>query len=89
MVENRDGGDGANSLEACAQAAPDGHTFCSIDIENITNMPHAEPALHARYASKQPVPQMASTRSVIAAGNAVPAAGLRAARWPGRVAGLG
>jgi len=89
MVENPAGGDGAIGAEACAQAVPDGHTFCSIDIENITNMPHAEPTLHARYASKQPVPQMASARSVIAAGNAVPAAGLREARWPGRVAGLG
>jgi tripartite-type tricarboxylate transporter receptor subunit TctC len=77
VVENRAGGNGVIGLEACAQSAPDGTTFCAVNIENMASVPHVEPELYARYASLRPVSQMASARSVIVSGLDTPAGDLR------------
>jgi tripartite-type tricarboxylate transporter receptor subunit TctC len=77
VVENRAGGNGVIGLEACAQATPDGTTFCAVNIENMASVPHVEPELYARYASLRPVSQMASARSVIVGSLDTPAGDLR------------
>lgn len=77
VVENRAGGNSVIGLEACAQSAPDGTTFCAVNIENMATMPHAEPELYARFASVRPVSQMASARSVIVASLEAPQGDLR------------
>ncbi|WP_270937230.1 Bug family tripartite tricarboxylate transporter substrate binding protein [Falsiroseomonas oryzae] len=77
VVENRAGGNGVIGLEACAQATPDGTTFCAVNIENMASVPHVEPELFARYASLRPVSQMASARSVIVSSLDTPAGDLR------------
>ncbi len=43
VVENRAGGNGVIGLEACAQSAPDGTTFCAVKIEYMASVPHVEP----------------------------------------------
>lgn len=78
VVENRAGGNGVIGLEACAQAAPDGTTFCAVNIENMASVPHVEPELFARYSSLRPVSQMASARSVIVSSMDTPDGDLRA-----------
>jgi tripartite-type tricarboxylate transporter receptor subunit TctC len=78
VVENRAGGNGVIGLEACAQSAPDGTTFCAVNIENMASVPHVEPELYARYASLRLVSQMASARSVIVSSMDAPAGDLRA-----------
>jgi tripartite-type tricarboxylate transporter receptor subunit TctC len=78
VVENRAGGNGVIGLEACATAAPDGTTFCAVNIENMATVPHVEPELFARYASLRPVSQMASARSVIVGSADVPPGDWRA-----------
>jgi tripartite-type tricarboxylate transporter receptor subunit TctC len=78
VVENRAGGNGVIGLEACAQATPDGTTFCAVNIENMATVPHVEPELFARYASLRPVSQMASARSVIVSSRDTPEGDLRA-----------
>jgi tripartite-type tricarboxylate transporter receptor subunit TctC len=77
VVENRAGGNGVIGLEACAQAAPDGTTFCAFNIENLSTLPWVEPELYARYSSIRPVSQMASARSVIVGSMDTPAGDLR------------
>jgi tripartite-type tricarboxylate transporter receptor subunit TctC len=77
VVENRAGGNGVIGLEACAQSAPDGTTFCAVNIENMASVPHVEPELFARYASLRPVSQMAGARSVIVASLDAPPGDLR------------
>ncbi len=77
VVENRPGGNGVIGLEACAQSAPDGTTFCALNIENMATVPHTDPELYARYASLRPVTQMASARSVVVAHADVPASDLK------------
>ncbi len=72
VVENRAGGNSVIGLEACAQAAPDGTTFCAVNIEVMTTMPHAEPELFARFAAIQPVTQLASAPSVLVSSAEVP-----------------
>jgi tripartite-type tricarboxylate transporter receptor subunit TctC len=78
VVENRAGGNGVIGLEACAQSAPDGTTFCAVNIENMSTVPWVEPELYARYASIRPVSQMASARSVIVSSMDTPPGDLRA-----------
>ena len=75
VVENRAGGNGVIGLEACAQAAPDGLTFCSVNIEAMSTLPHVEPELFARYASLAPVTQLATSPSVLLASMAAPEGG--------------
>lgn len=77
VVENRAGGNGVIGLEACAQAVPDGTTFCAVNIENMSSLPHVEPELFARFASLRPVSQMASARSVIVGSMDTPPGDLR------------
>ena len=77
VVENRAGGNGVIGLEACAQSAPDGTTFCAVNIENMASLPHVEPELFARYSSLRPVSQMASARSVIVSSLDTPPGDLR------------
>jgi tripartite-type tricarboxylate transporter receptor subunit TctC len=77
VVENRAGGNSVIGLEACAQAAPDGATFCAVNIENMATMPHAEPELAQRFATLRPVTQLASAPSVLVANAEVPAGDLR------------
>ncbi len=77
VVENRAGGNGVIGLEACAQATPDGTTFCAVNIENMASVPHVEPQLFARFASLRPVSQMASARSVIVSSLDTPQGDLR------------
>ena len=67
VVENRPGGNSVIGLEACAQAAPDGATFCAVNIEVMATLPHTEPELYQRYASLRPVTQLASAASVLVA----------------------
>ncbi len=82
VVENRAGGNSVIGLEACAQAAPDGTTFCAVNIEVMTTMPHAEPELFARFASIVPVTQLATAPSVLVSSPAVPPGTLRdAVAW--------
>jgi tripartite-type tricarboxylate transporter receptor subunit TctC len=78
VVENRAGGNSVIGLEACAQAAPDGTTFCAVNIEVMTTMPHAEPELFARFAAIQPVTQLASAPSVLVSSAEVPPGDLKA-----------
>ncbi|MGG5818203.1 tripartite tricarboxylate transporter substrate binding protein [Falsiroseomonas sp. HW251] len=77
IVENRAGGNGVIGLEACAQAAPDGTTFCAVNIENLSTVPWVEPELYARYSSIRPVSQMAGARSVIVSSMDTPPGDLR------------
>jgi tripartite-type tricarboxylate transporter receptor subunit TctC len=77
IVENRPGGNSVIGLEACAQAAPDGTTFCAVNIENMATVPHTEPQLYARYASLRPVTQLATAPSVLVAHPSVPRGNLR------------
>jgi len=77
VVENRAGGNSVIGLEACAQSAPDGATFCAVNIENMATMPHAEPELFARFAALQPVTQLASSPSVLVASLDAPAGSLK------------
>ena len=78
VVENRPGGNGVIGLEACAVAPPDGTTFCAVNIEAMTTVPHIEPELFARYASLRPITQLATSPSVLLASNDAPAGDLRA-----------
>lgn len=77
VVENRPGGNSVIGLEACAQAAPDGTTFCAVNIEVMTTVPHTEPELFSRFAAIEPVTQMASAAAVVVAPADVPANDLR------------
>ncbi len=77
VVENRAGGNSVIGLEACAQAAPDGTTFAAVNIEVMTTMPHAEPALFARFAAIEPVTQLASAPSILVTSTDVPPGSLR------------
>ena len=77
VVENRAGGNSVIGLEACAQSAPDGATFCAVNIENMATMPHAEPELFQRFASLQPVTQLASSPSVLVASLDAPEGSLK------------
>lgn len=67
VVENRPGGNSVIGLEACAMAPPDGATFCAVNIEVMSTLPHVEPALFQRFASLVPVTQMATSPSVLVA----------------------
>ncbi|WP_431282263.1 Bug family tripartite tricarboxylate transporter substrate binding protein [Humitalea sp. 24SJ18S-53] len=67
VVENRPGGNSVIGLEACAMAPPDGTTFCAVNIEVMSTLPHVEPALFQRFASLVPVTQMATSPSVLVA----------------------
>jgi tripartite-type tricarboxylate transporter receptor subunit TctC len=78
VVENRAGGNSVIGLEACAMAPPDGTTFCAVNIEVMTTMPHAEPALFARFASLMPVTQLATAPSVLLSSTEVPPGDLKA-----------
>lgn len=78
VVENRPGGNGVIGLEACAVAPPDGTTFCAVNIESMTTVPHIEPELFARYASLRPVSQLATSPAVLLASTEAPAGDLRA-----------
>jgi tripartite-type tricarboxylate transporter receptor subunit TctC len=78
VVENRAGGNSVIGLEACAQAAPDGATFCAVNIEVMTTMPHAEPELFQRFGSILPVTQLASAPSVLVSSAEVPPGDLKA-----------
>lgn len=73
IVENRAGGQGVIGLEACANAAPDGATFCAVNIENLATAPHVVPELYARYASLRPVTEIATGRAVLVGSLEVPA----------------
>jgi tripartite-type tricarboxylate transporter receptor subunit TctC len=77
VVENRPGGNSVIGLEACAVAAPDGTTFCAVNVEVMTTMPFAEPALYQRFASLLPVTQLATSPSVVLASLDVPEGSLR------------
>lgn len=89
IVENRAGGNGVIGLEACAQAAPDGTTFCAVNIENLSTIPWVEPELYARYSSIRPVSQMAGARSVIVGSMDTPPGDLRAfVAWANGRSGL-
>ncbi len=77
IVENRPGGNSVIGLEACALAAPDGTTFCAVNIESMATMPHAEPELFARFASLLPVTQLASAPSGLVGSPEVPPGDLR------------
>ena len=77
VVENRPGGNGVIGLEACAVAPPDGVTFCAVNIEAMSTLPHVEPELFARFASLRPVTQLATSPSVLLASMAAPAGDLR------------
>lgn len=89
VVENRPGGNGVIGLEACAVAPPDGTTFCAVNIEAMTTVPHIEPELFARYASLRPVTQLATSPSVLLASMAAPAGDLRAfVTWARATPGL-
>lgn len=76
VVENRPGGNGVIGLEACAVAPPDGVTFCAVNIEAMSTLPHVEPELFARFASLRPVTQLATSPSVLLASMAAPAGNL-------------
>ncbi|MCQ4158620.1 tripartite tricarboxylate transporter substrate binding protein [Roseomonas sp. GC11] len=78
VVENRSGGNGVIGLEACAQAAPDGYTFCAVNVEVMTILPFLEPQLFQRFASLQPVTQLATSPSVVLASLEAPPGDLRA-----------
>ena len=77
VVENRPGGNSVIGLEACATAAPDGTTFAAVNIEVMTTMPTAEPELYARFASIEPVTQIASAPAALVASPEVPVKDLR------------
>jgi tripartite-type tricarboxylate transporter receptor subunit TctC len=73
IVDNRAGGQGVIGLEACANAAPDGTTFCAVNIENMSTAPHVLPELYARYASLRPVTEIATGQAVLVGSLEVPA----------------
>ena len=73
IVENRAGGQGVIGLEACANAAPDGTTFCAVNIENLSTAPHVLPELYACYASRRPVTEIATGQAVLVGSLEVPA----------------
>jgi tripartite-type tricarboxylate transporter receptor subunit TctC len=77
LVENRAGGNSVIGLEACAQSAPDGTTFCAVNVEVMTTMPFAEPALYQRFASIMPVTQLATSASVVLSSTEVPQGDLK------------
>jgi tripartite-type tricarboxylate transporter receptor subunit TctC len=73
VVENRAGGQGVIGLEACANSAPDGTTFCAVNIENMSTVPHVLPELFARYSSLRPVTEIATGQAVLVGSLEVPA----------------
>ena len=77
VVENRAGGNSVIGLEACAQAAPDGSTFCAVNVEVMTTMPFIEPQLYQRFASIEPVTQLATSPSVVLASLEAPPGNLK------------
>jgi tripartite-type tricarboxylate transporter receptor subunit TctC len=89
VVENRPGGNNVIGLEACATAAPDGYTFCGVSIEVMSTYPYVQPTLFARYASLQPVTQIATSPGVLLAATSVPPGNLSDfVRWAKGRSGL-
>ncbi|MFT8246034.1 Bug family tripartite tricarboxylate transporter substrate binding protein [Roseomonas sp. BN140053] len=77
LVDNRPGGNNVVGLEACSQAAPDGHTLCAVSFEVMTTFAHVQPSLFARYSSIVPVTQIARNAGVVLAHPSVPVGDLR------------
>jgi tripartite-type tricarboxylate transporter receptor subunit TctC len=65
IVENRMGASGALGLQACANAEPDGYTFCPITAEALSVAPHFDPKLYERYKTLSPVTQFVTAPGVV------------------------
>lgn len=67
IVENRAGAGGTIGLEACAKAAPDGYTLCSVTIEQMSTRAHLDPDQFERYKELAPITQLVGSKGVILA----------------------
>ena len=78
VLENRDGADGIIGAEACARAAPDGHTFCAT----TSSVMSLNPAIYAKLPYDPardftPVVHMGVLNSLIFANPSVPASSMK------------
>ncbi len=64
-------------MQACAQSAPDGYTFCAVTGEALSVTPHFDPKLYERYKSLVPVSQFVTAPGVVYANPQLQAGNLR------------
>ncbi|HWV40039.1 tripartite tricarboxylate transporter substrate binding protein [Pseudorhodoplanes sp.] len=77
VIENKPGANGSIGMQQCAQAEPDGYTFCSVTAEAFTILPHYDPSLYERYKTLVPVTEYLTAPGVVYASAGFPAKDLR------------
>ena len=73
ILENKGGAGGTIGLEACVKAAPDGHTFCAVTVEQVTSRAWLEPDQWEKYKDLAPVTQLMQSKGVVYARADLPA----------------